>query len=435
METDIFEKCKTSGGNLGLLRLLKDQYFVQPILSGIPGPKMTFNGKQVIVWDISNYLGLSNHESIKKSAIESLNTSGLSSPMGSRIFTGTTSKHIHLENKLATFLMKEKSVIFQSGLMGLLGSIDALVDQEDTLLIDHLSHVSMLDGNLFAASGKNIKYYQHNDMESLESQLKIISKQSSGGVLIVTEGLFGMHGDLAKLQDICLLKDRYHARLFVDDSHGCGIMGHSGKGVGEFLGVQDNIDMYYTSFSHSFAATGGIVAGAEPVIDWIRFNAKPNIYAETLPCIYVDAIDNALDVITTQTECRHSLWAIAKKLQEGLVALGYDIGETQSPITPVYVPSENIKQTMDMVIMMREKQGVFVSAMLQPVVPYGMVLFRMIPTAAHSFEDVEITLNAYQALRDQFNLKLPGKKMTLFLKNFSSYDRIMNNRQSLWSKN
>ena len=406
---DLFDKCNSSEGNFGILRQIQDTYFVQPILEGLPGPRMKFRGKEVIMWAINNYLGLAGNQDIQNIAVESAKKNGAFTPMGSRLLTGNTMNHIDLEKQLAGFFNKEASIIFNYGYLGVIGTIQSLIGKNDAIIIDKLAHASMIDGSIRAMGGRKFIWFEHNDMKSLENALQELNKDRNGGILIITEGLFGMRGDLADLPGICELKEKYHARLFVDDAHGCGVMGPNGQGVGEYFGVQDKIDIYFTTFAKSFAAIGGVAAGDQNVIDWIRFNARTNIFAKALPMIYVDTVRYALQVIQTQPDLREKMWTIAKMLQNGLIELGYDIGDTQSPITPVYVPTGDAQQGMEMVTFLREEYGVFVSGVIYPVVPHGVILFRMIPTASHSVEDVEITLNAYRELRDRLNLDLSVK--------------------------
>lgn len=403
---DIFEKCDGDGGYFGARRVEKDHYFTQPVLEGQPGPRMKFQGKDVIVWSVNNYLGLVGHEGVQASARQSLEEFGTWTPMGSRMLTGNSHRHIALEQRLASYLQKESSIVFNYGYMGVMGTIAALTGGADTVLIDSLSHACIVDGAVVASAGRPFRIFRHNDMNSLEEQLKAINRNRRGGVLIVTEGVFGMSGDLAPLDEICRLKDRYGARLFVDDAHGFGVMGETGAGTGEHLGVQDQIDLYFGTFAKSFAAIGGVTAGDEKVVDYIRFNARTNIFAKSLPMVYVDAVGEALDIIKDETERRDQMWHIAHRLQQGFVEMGFDIGNTQSPITPVYVPTGDLETAMAAIRMLRDELGVFVSAVTYPVVPKGIVLFRITATAAHTDEDVDITLNAFKTLRDRLNLPL-----------------------------
>jgi glycine C-acetyltransferase len=369
---------------------------------------MEFDGKKVIIWSINNYLGLAGNEDLKKVAVNASQEYGASSPMGSRMLTGNTLKHEALEKKLAQFEKKGSAILFNYGYLGVLGTLSAIVHRSDTIVIDKLSHACMIDGT-FLAGGK-YRFFKHNDMNDLEKQLKTVRKAKRGGVLIVTEGVFGMRGDLAKLDELCELKDRYHARLFVDDAHGCGVMGENGKGTPEHFGVIDRVDLYFSTFAKAFAAIGGFTAGDDEVIRYIRYNARTQIFAKSLPMIYVDMVNVTLDKIMGEPKYRKRLWEVALTLQKGLRELGFSLGDTQSPITPVYVPAEP-EVAKDIIIYLREKQGVFVSGVMYPVVPKGVILLRMIPTAAHSNEQVNKTLDAFKRLRDEYKLKLDELKI------------------------
>ncbi|MGA2762190.1 MAG: pyridoxal phosphate-dependent aminotransferase family protein [Spirochaetia bacterium] len=406
--SDLFDKCRTSSGYFGEFRASRDMYFTQPVLEGTPGPHMKFQGKPVIMWAINNYLGIAGREDVKDAAVEAMQEFGPGSPMGSRLLTGNTKHHIELERRLAEFLGKPAAILFNYGYLGVLGTISALIGKDDVIVIDSLSHASMIDATLLASAGRRFRPFKHNNMDNLEFHLRGANKDRKGGVLVVTEGVFGMKGNLARLPEICDLKEKYNARVFVDDAHAFGVMGRTGQGTGEHFGVQERIDLYFGTFAKAFAAIGGVTAGEEDVIEYIRYNARTNVFAKALPLPYVKTIEKALSVVH-DPEPREKMWRIAKMLQEGLVDLGYDIGETESPITPVYVPSGDAKSAMGMISLLREQYGVFVSGVMFPVVPPGVVLFRMIPTAAHSEEDVAKTLDAFRKMRDTLKLDLSQK--------------------------
>ena len=406
--SDLFDKCRTNSGYFGEFRASRDMYFTQPVLEGTPGPHMKFQGKPVIMWAINNYLGIAGREDVKDAAVEAMREFGPGSPMGSRLLTGNTKHHIELERKLAEFLGKPAAILFNYGYLGVLGTISALIGKDDVIVIDSLSHASMIDATLLASAGRRFRPFKHNNMDNLEFHLRGANKDRKGGVLVVTEGVFGMKGNLARLPEICDLKEKYNARLFVDDAHAFGVMGGTGQGTGEHFGVQERIDLYFGTFAKAFAAIGGVTAGEEDVIEYIRYNARTNVFAKALPLPYVKTIEKALSVVH-DPEPREKMWRIAKMLQVGLVDLGYDIGETESPITPVYVPSGDAKSAMGMISLLREQYGVFVSGVMFPVVPPGVVLFRMIPTAAHSEEDVAKTLDAFRKMRDTLKLDLSQK--------------------------
>jgi glycine C-acetyltransferase len=409
IKVDIFDKCSGDGGYFGYFRARDDLYFTRPVLEGLPGPRMLFQGKEVVMWAINNYLGLADLPEVKEAARKALEEYGTFSPMGSRMLTGNTPMHIELERKLADFLQKPAAVLFNYGYLGVLGSIGAMVGPEDVIIMDRLSHASIVDATVLASAGRRFRSFKHNDLDNLEFHLKGANRERKGGILIVIEGVYGMRGDLADLKGICDLKDRYGARLFVDDAHGFGVMGENGRGLGEHLGVQERIDLYFGTFAKAFAAIGGVAAGPVEPVRYILYNARPNVFAKSLPLVYVAALSASLDALKARPDLRRRMWQVARRLQEGLVGLGYDIGDTRSPITPVYVPAGEQQTAMAMIRMLREEYGVFVSGVTYPVVPLGVVMFRMIPTASHSDADVDRTLEAFKAMRDAMKLDLSQK--------------------------
>lgn len=407
--SDIFDKCRGDGGYFGFFRARDDMYFSRPVLDGVPGPRMKFAGKEVVMWAINNYLGLAGNREIWQAASRSLEKWGTFTPMGSRMLTGNTDGHIALEQKLAAFLQKPAAALFNYGYLGVIGTISALVGPDDVILMDRLSHASIVDGTILASAGRRFRPFKHNDLDHLEHHLKAANRERKGGILIVIEGVYGMRGDLANMKGICDLKERYQARLFVDDAHGFGVMGENGRGIGEHFGVQDRIDLYFGTFAKAFAAIGGVTAGEEEVVRFIKYNARTNVFAKSLPMVYVDALSASLETIQNHPELRQRMWQVARRLQQGLTALGYDIGDTQSPITPVYVPAASEQTAMAMIKMLRDDYGIFVSGVTYPVVPREVVMFRMIPTAAHSDQDVDETVEAFKKMRDRLNLDLSRK--------------------------
>jgi glycine C-acetyltransferase len=319
------------------------------------------------------------------------------------MLTGNTPRHIELEKQLAEYLEKESSILFNYGYLGVLGTISSLIQPNDTILIDKLSHASMVDATLMS-SGK-YRVYKHNDMNSLESHLKRINRDRKGGVLIVTEGVFGMVGHLADLPNICMLKEKYDARLYIDDAHGFGVMGKNGQGTASHWNVQDKVDLYFGTFAKAFAAIGGVTAADKKVIDWIRYNARTQVFAKSLPMIFVEVLFRTLEIIKNDTERRKKLFDNARKLKDGLRNLGYKVGDAESPITPVYVPAGEISVGAELVTRLRTS-GIFINPVIYPVVPRGIILFRMIPTAAHTDEDINTTVDVYRKVRDEMNLKL-----------------------------
>ena len=409
---DLFDKCRGEGGYFGYFRARDDMYFSRPVLGGLPGPRMTFGGKEVIMWAVNNYLGLAGHEKVKQAALASVERWGTFTPMGSRMLTGNTDSHIALEAKLAGFLQKPAAALFNYGYLGVIGSVSALVGPDDVVIMDRLSHACIVDATVLASAGRRFRSFKHNDLDNLEFHLKGANKDRKGGILIVTEGVYGMRGDIADLPGICELKDRYAARLFVDDAHGFGVMGEHGRGAGEHFGVHDRIDLFFGTFAKAFAAIGGVTAGEREPVTYIKYNSRTNVFAKSLPMVYVDVLSATLDVIMNEPQHRERMWEVTRRLQKGLVELGFDIGDTASPITPVYVPAGSEQVAMSMIQMLREDYGVFVSGVTYPVVPLGVVMFRMIPTAAHSDEDVDRTLESFRNLRDRLKLDLSEKPST-----------------------
>lgn len=403
--TDLFEKCRGDGGYFGRYRAAGDKYVVQPLLDSPPGPHMESGGRRVIMWGINSYLGLTGNPRIKAAALAAVRRHSTSAPMGSRLLTGNTSRHEALERRLADYCGKPDAVLFNYGYLGVMGTISALIGPADEVVIDKLSHASMIDGTILAMAGRRFRPFRHNDMDSLEQQLRAARSRSRGGILIVAEGVYGMRGDLADLPAISALARQYGARVFIDDAHGFGVMGPGGRGTAEHFGVQDEIDLYFGTFAKAFAAIGGVTAGAPEVIDYVRFNARPHVFAKAMPLLYVDVLDATLTEILAHPEYRARMWRNARRLQRGLVELGYSIGDTQSPITPVYVRSGQ-ETARAIMVMLREDYGVFLSGVTYPVVPRGINLFRMIPTALHSDEDVDATLTAFAEIRERLALDL-----------------------------
>ena len=404
--TDLFAKCHGDGGYFGQFRAAGDRYFSQPILDSAPGPHMVFGGRPVIMWSVNSYLGLTGNDRIRARAQAALARYGTWSPMGSRMLTGNTHAHVALEERLAAYCGKQAAVLFNYGYLGVVGTISALIGPQDEVIIDKLSHASMIDGTVLAMAGRRFRPFRHNDLDSLERQLAASAKRERGGTLVVVEGVYGMRGDLADLPGICALAKRYGARVYVDDAHGFGVMGATGRGTGEHFGVRDEIDLYFGTFAKAFAAIGGVTAGDPEVCDYVRYNARTNVFAKSLPMIYVEALDATLDEIEAHPEYRERLWRIARLLQDGLRELGFDLGDTESPITPVYVPTGQEETGMAIMRTLRDRYGIFCSGVTYPVTPRGVHLYRMIPTAAHTEEDVAVTLAAFKAIRDGFGLDL-----------------------------
>ena len=392
---DIFDKIKQNMGPIGQYMKEAHGYFTFPKLEGEIGTRMRFRGKEVLVWSLNNYLGLANHPEVRKADAEAAAKYGMAYPMGARMMSGQTDQHEELERQLAEFEGKEDAYLLNYGYQGMVSIIDTLVGRNDVIVYDSESHACILDG-LRLHLGKRF-VYPHNNMENLEKQLqravKLAGKQN-GGVLVITEGVFGMSGDLGKLDDIIKLKEKYPFRLLVDDAHGFGTMGKTGAGVGEHMGVQDEVDIYFGTFAKAMAGIGGFVAGKEMVINYLRYNMRSQIFAKSLPMAMVIGALKRLELLKTDPSLREKLWNVVNALQEGLKKKGFNIGNTESPVTPVFL-SGNISQGTAITIDLRKNYDIFCSIVTYPVIPKGVLLLRLIPTAVHTLEDVEYTISAF----------------------------------------
>jgi glycine C-acetyltransferase len=394
---DLFHKCHHAAGYFSMLRAVRDRYFVMPKLEGRPAAHMSFEGRPVIQWTLNNYLSLADRPEIIATATDAAARWGVGTPMGSRFLTGNTDRHEELERRLSAFIGTEAAVLFNYGYLGVLGVAQALVEKGDVIVIDSLAHASMMDA-AFAAD--EWIPFRHNDLASLDKALQRATRDREGGVLVMTEGVFGMTGDFADLPGIVELTRRYGARLFVDDAHGCAVVGPNGRGTPAHFGLQRDIDIYFGTFAKSFAAIGGFAALADPVAEYLRYNVRTQIFAKSLPLVVVEAVLKALDIIESEPHLFDRLWTITRLLQGSLRAAGFDLGNTQSPITPVYLPSPDPAVAMQVVRNMRDK-GIFISAVAYPVVPKGTILCRLVPTVAHTEEDVVETVRAFVQMRDE----------------------------------
>ena len=404
---DIFDKCSGDGGYFGEFRLSGDRYFTQPVLDPLPGRRMRFAGRECVMWSINNYLGLAESAEVKAAALEALERWGPSAPMGARMMSGNTEEHQALEAQLAEFAGKESSILFNYGYLGVIGTVGALVGPDDLIVVDKLDHASIIDAAVGAAqTRRNLRVFRHNDMASLESLLKEVNKSRKKGVLVITEGVYGMTGDLARLDAICELKDRYGARLMIDDAHGFGVMGPSGRGTAEHFGVADRVDIYFGTFAKAFASIGGVSAAPSGVVEWIRYNARTQVFAKALPMVYVKSLQRTLELVRDGEARRKRLFEVARRLRGGLRALGFYVAEVDSPIVPVFTPGGgDPRVAMEWIRFLRENQ-VFVTGVMYPVIPKNYVEFRMVPTASHEDEDVDLTIEAFRKLRDEKKLDL-----------------------------
>jgi glycine C-acetyltransferase len=400
---DIFDRIKEStGGPIGQYREIAEGYYSFPKLEGEIGPHMRFNGKDVLCWSLNNYLGLANHPEIRKIDAEASARWGLAYPMGSRMLTGNTALHEQLERELADFEHKEAAFEFNFGYQGIVSTIDSLVSRHDVIVFDAEAHACLLDGKRLH-TGKSFSY-KHNDIVSCEQKLKVatqIAEEQGGGVLLITEGVYGMTGALGILDQICALKKKYKFRILIDDAHGFGVMGPTGRGTSEHFGVMDEVDIYIGAYAKSMAIIGGFVASEKAIIDYLKYNMRSQIYAKSLPMPIVEGCLKRLEIIRSAEgdELRKKLWTVTRRLQNGFREMGFDIGPAEACVTPVQVFGGE-HQAMNMALELRSKYNIFCSVVIYPVIPKGMVIFRIIPTAAHSIEDVDYTLNAFREMKE-----------------------------------
>jgi len=403
MVADLFEKLKMEGGPLSKYSHLPDDYFFFPKLVGEIGPRMKFDGKEVLNWSLNNYLGLANHPEVRKADAEATAEFGLASPMGARMMSGNSTYHLEFEKQLAEFVQKEDAMLLNYGYQGVFSTIDALVDRRDIIVYDAECHACIIDG-VRLHMGKRF-VFPHNNMESLEKQLQRATKladESGGGILVITEGVFGMSGDMGDLKGIVELKKKFKFRLFVDDAHGFGTMGKTGAGAGEEQGMQNQIDLYFSTFAKSMASIGAFVAGDKKILKYLRYSTRSQIYAKSLPMPLVIGGMKRLELLKTKPELKQQLWTIVNAVQDGLRERGFYLGPTKSPVTPVLFKG-GVGEAANMAMDLRENFHIFCSVVIYPVVPKDVIMFRIIPTAAHTLADVEETLTAFSALKTKLD--------------------------------
>ena len=393
---DLFERLLKNYGPLGQHRERAHGYFAFPKLEGEIGTKMKFRGKDVLVWSLNNYLGLANHPEIRKTDAEAAKEFGLAYPMGARMMSGNSVHHEQLERELAEFVNKEDAILLNFGYQGMVSTIDALCSRHDVVVYDAESHACIIDGIRLHPGHRYV--FKHNDLEDFEKQMQratnLVEKQGNGGILVITEGVFGMAGDQGKLKEIAALKKKYNFRLLVDDAHGFGTLGATGAGAGEAQGVQDEIDLYFSTIAKSMASIGAFLAGDRNIIDYIRYNIRSQIFAKSLPMPIVIGNLKRLEMLRTMPEMREKLWHNALKLQQGLRDRGFDVGKTDTMVTPVYMKG-GVEEATAMVMDIRENYGIFCSIVVYPVIPKGHIIYRLIPTASHTDADIEATLEAF----------------------------------------
>lgn len=398
---DIFEKLDISKTPLGRFADEDDGYFMFPKLEGEIAPRMKFRGREVLVWSLNNYIGLANHPEVRKADADSAKEWGMAYPMGARIMSGNTTYHEQFEAQLAEFVHKEESLLLNFGYQGIISIIDAMVDRKDVIVYDAESHACIIDG-VRLHIGKRFTY-PHNDMASLEKQLQRatkITQETGGGILVISEGVFGMSGNLGNLKGIVDLKKKYNFRVLIDDAHGFGTMGKTGAGTGEHFGVQDEIDVYFSTFAKSMASIGAFVAGNKKVVKYLRYNVRSQIFAKSLPMPLVIGGMKRLELLRTKPELKDNLWKIVNALQSGLREKGYNLGTTKSPVTPVYLNGTEY-EAGNLILDIREKYNIFCSMVIFPIVPKNVIQLRIIPTAVHTIDDVNETIAAFDAVREK----------------------------------
>jgi glycine C-acetyltransferase len=395
---DIFEKIKANRGPIGIHAKESHGYFTFPKLEGDIGPHMNFRGKKRLNWSLNNYLGLANHPEVRKADADAASEYGFAFPMGARMMSGNSNFHEQLEAELSAFVEKEDTILCNFGYQAMVSAIDCLVDRHDVIVYDAESHACILDGVRLHMGKRYV--FKHNDVADCEKQLQRATKlteETGGAILVITEGVFGMRGDQGKLKEIVDLKKKYNFRLFVDDAHGIGTLGAKGGGTGQEQGCQDGIDVYFGTFAKSFALIGGFISSDEQVVEYLRYNMRSQIFAKSLPMTLVKGALKRLELMRNHPEFKNKLWEITNALQSGLKNAGFEIGPTNSCVTPVYM-NGSIPESTNLIYDLRENYNIFCSMVVYPVVPKGMIILRLIPTAVHTLEDVHYTIECFSKI-------------------------------------
>jgi glycine C-acetyltransferase len=403
---DVFEKLVKDGGPIGQHMDRAHGYFAFPKLEGELGPHMMFRGKEMIVWSLNNYLGLVNHPEIRKVDAEAAANYGLGNPMGSRMMSGNTEKHEELERIISKFVKREDTMLLNFGYQGIMSCIDALVNRRDVIVYDAEAHACLVDGVRLHMGHRYA--FKHNDAEDCEKQLQRATEMANkqgGGILVITEGVFGMDGEQGILKEIVALKKKFEFRLLIDDAHGFGYMGPTGAGADEAQGVQDGVDLYFSSMVKSLGSLGGFICGTKAVLKYLRYNVRSQIFAKSMPLMVVEGMLKRMDMVINKPEMREKLWSIVDRLQTGLKERGFDIGNTNTPVTPIFMKGD-VPEASQMVMDLRENYHIFCSIVVYPVIPKGDIIYRLIPTADHSFEDVDITLKAFEETKKKLDAGL-----------------------------
>jgi len=408
---DVFNKCVVNMGPLGKYAHQGEGYYMFPKLEGPISNRMIFQGKERLVWSLNNYLGLANHPDVRKADAEAAAEWGLAYPMGARMMSGHTKYHEELEEKLASFVKREAAYLLNYGYQGMVSIINAMVDRKDVIVYDSEAHACIIDG-MRLHFGKRF-VYPHNNMENLEKELERATKiveQTGGGILVITEGVYGMSGDLGKLDKIVSLKKKFNFRLFIDDAHGFGTMGPTGAGTDEHFGVQNEVDLYFGTFAKSMAGIGGFIAAKANIVKYLQYNMRSQIFAKSLPMPMVIGAMKRLEMLKNEPQHRENLWKIVNALQEGLRKKGMNLGNTESPVTPVILDG-SVGEATHITYDLRENYNIFCSIVVYPVVPKDVILLRLIPTSVHTMEDVEYTINAFADIKNKLESKVYSQQI------------------------
>ena len=400
---DIFEKLVKDGGPIGQHMDRAHGYFAFPKLEGELGPRMQFRGKEMIVWSLNNYLGLVNHPEVRDTDTQAAAKYGMGNPMGARMMSGNTDMHDGLEKVISKFVSREDTMLLNFGYQGIMSCIDALVNRRDVIVYDAEAHACIVDGVRLHMGHRYA--FKHNDIEDCEKQLQRateLAAKQGGGILVITEGVFGMDGEQGILKEIVALKDQYDFRLLIDDAHGFGYMGPTGAGADEAQGCQNGVDLYFSTFVKSMGSIGAFISGPKNVLKYLRYNTRSQIFAKSLPLMIVDGMLKRMEMVQTMPELRQKLWYNVERLQTGLKERGFDIGNTNSPVTPIFMKGD-VPEATQMVMDLRENYHIFCSIVVYPVIPKGDIIFRLIPTAAHSDEDIDLTLKAFEATKKKLD--------------------------------
>ncbi|MEO6489158.1 MAG: aminotransferase class I/II-fold pyridoxal phosphate-dependent enzyme [Ferruginibacter sp.] len=400
---DVFEKLVKDGGPIGQHMDRAHGYFTFPKLEGELAPRMKFRGKEMIVWSLNNYLGLVNHPEVRKVDADAAKKYGMGNPMGARMMSGNTSMHEELEKVISKFVSREDTMLLNFGYQGIMSCIDALVNRRDVIVYDAEAHACIVDGVRLHMGNRYA--FKHNDIEDCEKQLQRateLATKNGGGILLITEGVFGMDGEQGILKEITALKKKYEFRILIDDAHGFGYMGPTGAGADEAQDCQEDIDLYFSTFVKSMGSIGAFISGPKNVLKYLRYNVRSQIFAKSLPLLIVDGMITRMQMLKTMPELRQKLWNNVKRLQLGLTEKGFDIGNTNSPVTPVYMKGD-LPEATAMVMDLRENHHIFCSIVVYPVIPKGDIIYRLIPTARHSDEDIDATLKAFETVKKKLD--------------------------------